>query len=165
MSAPLFAASDPGMSSAATAAVAQRGTPATLNLDDIFGDVMFTPDGDTVFLSDLQAEGAEVLPSGEAEVANVASRIGPDGLPVPVPLAGGISTTQLDQDGKPSLTMGTAPSSGGPANLVPFQQPPQQRHHLQYATPEMLNSLKKRKSSGSKTADRKMSEQQRVERR
>lgn len=155
------------MSSAASAAVAQRGTPATLNLDDIFGDVMFTPDGDTVFLSDLQNEGADVtvLPSGEAQVATVASRIGPDGLPVPVPLAGGIATTQLDQDGKPALTMGAAPASGGTANMVPFQQPPQQRHHLQYATPEMMNAMKKRKSGTSKSGDRKMSEQQKVERR
>ncbi|KAI2501365.1 hypothetical protein MHU86_13101 [Fragilaria crotonensis] len=167
MSAPMFAPTEPGMSSAASAAVAQRGTPATLNLDDIFGDVMFTPDGDTVFLSDLQNEGADVtvLPSGEAQVATVASRIGPDGLPVPVPLAGGIATTQLDQDGKPALTMGAAPASGGTANMVPFQQPPQQRHHLQYATPEMMNAMKKRKSGTSKSGDRKMSEQQKVERR
>ena len=164
MSAPLFAPTEPGMSSAASNAVAQRGTPATLNLDDIFGDVMFTPDGDTVFLSELQGEGADVLASGEAQVATVASRIGPDGLPVAVPLAGGISTTQLDQDGKPALTMGTA-ASGGPTNMVPFQQPPQQRHHLQYATPEMMNAMKKRKAGGSKSADRKMSEQQKVERR
>jgi len=128
---------------------------------------MFTPDGDTVFLSDLQNEGADVtvLPSGEAQVATVASRIGPDGLPVPVPLAGGIATTQLDQDGKPALTMGAAPASGGTANMVPFQQPPQQRHHLQYATPEMMNAMKKRKSGTSKSGDRKMSEQQKVERR
>lgn len=165
MSAPLFATTEPGMSSAASAAVAQRGTPATLNLDDIFGDVMFTPDGDTVFLSELQNEGADVLASGESQVATVASRIGPDGLPVPVALAGGISTTQLDQDGKPALTMGTAQSSGAATNMVPFQQPPQQRHHLQYATPEMMNAMKKRKAGGSKSADRKMSEQQKVERR
>jgi hypothetical protein len=163
MSTPLFAPTEPGLSSAASAAVAQRGTPATLNLDDIFGDVLFTPDGDTVFLSDLQAEGADILPSGEDQVATVASRIGPDGKPIPVPLAGGISTTQLDQEGKPSLTMGAAAGSG-PANLVPFAQAPQQRHHLQYATPEMMNSLKKRKT-GSKSSDRKMSEQQKVERR
>jgi PAS domain S-box-containing protein len=159
----MFAPTEPGLSSATSAAVAQRGTPATLNLDDIFGDVLFTPDGDTVFLSDLQAEGADILPSGEAEVATVASRIGPDGNPIPVPLAGGISTTQLDQEGKPALTMGAAGGSGH-SNLVPYAQAPQQRHHLQYATPEMMNSLKKRKT-GSKTSDRKMSEQQKVERR
>jgi hypothetical protein len=158
----MFAPTEPGLSSAATAAVAQRGTPATLNLDDIFGDVLFTPDGDTVFLSDMQAEGAEVLASGEAEVATVASRIGPDGQPIAVPLAGGIATTQLDQEGKPALTMGEG--AGGPTNLVPFKQPPQQRHHLQYATPEMMNAMKKRKA-GSKSFDRKMSEQQKVERR
>lgn len=163
--APLFAPTEPGLSSAATAAVAQRGTPATLNLDDIFGDVLFTPDGDTVFLSDLQGEDASgVINSGEKEVATVASRLGEDGQATAVPKAGGLVTTQLDQTGKPALVMGS--SEGAPAMAaVPFKTAPQQRHHLQYATPEMMNAMKKRKSGSSKSADRKMSEQQKVERR
>jgi hypothetical protein len=163
--APMFAPTEPGMSNAAFVAVAQRGTPATLNLDDIFGDVLFTPDGDTVFLSDLQGEDASgVMASGEGEnVATVASRMGADGTAVAVPTAGGIQTTNLDQNGKPALVMGAA--GGAASAAVPFKQAPQQRHHLQYATPEMMNAMKKRKAAGSKTADRKMSEQQKVERR
>jgi len=161
----MFAPTEPGMSNAAVAAVAQRGTPATLNLDDIFGDVLFTPDGDTVFLSDLQGEDASgVMASGEGDnVATVASRVGADGNTVAVAKAGGIQTTNLDQNGKPALVMGAA--GGAQAAAVPFKQAPQQRHHLQYATPEMMNAMKKRKAAGSKTADRKMSEQQKVERR
>lgn len=154
------------MSNAATAAVAQRGTPATLNLDDIFGDVLFTPDGDTVFLSDLQGEDAgAVMGSGEGnKVATVASRVGDDGQSVAVANAGGIQTTNLDQNGKLALVMG-GPGGGASSAAVPFKHTPQQRHHLQYATPEMMNAMKKRKAAGSKTADRKMSEQQKVERR
>lgn len=160
----MFAPTEPGLSNATSAAVAQRGTPATLNLDDIFGDVLFTPDGDTVFLSDLQGEdAANVMASGEGDkVATVASRIGADGQTQAVAKAGGIQTTNLDQNGKPALVMGTGDGSSAP---VPFKQAPQQRHHLQYATPEMMNAMKKRKAAGSKTADRKMSEQQKVERR
>eukprot|EP00978_Attheya_sp_CCMP212_P015946 scaffold41397_cov49-Attheya_sp.AAC.1 len=44
------------LSSNSLQAVANKGTPATLNLDDIFGDCFFTPDGDTVFLSDQQQQ-------------------------------------------------------------------------------------------------------------
>uniref|UniRef100_A0A7S1VJW0 LOV domain-containing protein n=1 Tax=Grammatophora oceanica TaxID=210454 RepID=A0A7S1VJW0_9STRA len=156
--------SAPGLSASATAAVAQRGTPATLNLDDIFGDVLFTPEGETVFMSELQGEGgaaAGVLASGEKDgVASVASRMGADGQLMPVAKAGGIQTTQLDQKGKAALAMGAGESTMS----VPFQRPPQQRHHLQYATPEMAAALKKRKAAGSKS-ERKMSEQQKVERR
>ena len=73
------------LSASAAAAVAERGTPATLNLDDIFGDVMFTPDGDTVFLSEEQ----EILPSGEKHVTNMASKVNAGGL-VPVQKGGGL---------------------------------------------------------------------------
>ena len=163
MSAPLFTTSE--LSASASAAVAQRGTPATLNLDDIFGDVLFTPDGETIFLSDQQGDDDDaVMASGEGDqIANHASRVTDDGNVIAVPNAGGIVTTQLDQDGKPSLVMGAADGVHvGPA--VPFQQAPQQRHHLQYATPQMAAAMKKRKGAASKS-ERKMSEQQKVERR
>jgi len=154
------------LSASTAAAVAQRGTPATLNLDDIFGDVLFTPEGDTIFLSDQQQgdDDDAVLASGEGDhVATHASRVTDDGKVIAVPKAGGIVTTQLDQDGKPALVMGSADGVNvGPS--VPFQAPPQQRHHLQYATPHMSAALKKRKGSSSKS-ERKMSEQQKVERR
>ena len=42
----------PGLSVSASAAVQSRGTPATLNLDDIFGDCFFTPEGEAIFLSE-----------------------------------------------------------------------------------------------------------------
>eukprot|EP00546_Thalassionema_frauenfeldii_P007107 CAMPEP_0178926342 /NCGR_PEP_ID=MMETSP0786-20121207/18477_1 /TAXON_ID=186022 /ORGANISM="Thalassionema frauenfeldii, Strain CCMP 1798" /LENGTH=387 /DNA_ID=CAMNT_0020601449 /DNA_START=63 /DNA_END=1226 /DNA_ORIENTATION=- len=161
-SAPVFAPTEPGLSSETIAAVAQRGTPATLNLDDIFGDVLFTPEGDTVFMNEIQGASGEIVNSGEGEkVANVASRVIESGQAVPVPKAGGIQTTQLDQSGKPALVMAAGQA---PIPAAPYKHVPQQRHHLQFATPDVMNAMKKRKG-GSKSADRKMSEQQKVERR
>ena len=58
VNAPLFTSKD--LSATAQAAVAQRGTPATLNLDDIFGDVVFTPDGDTVFKSEMEGKVQQI---------------------------------------------------------------------------------------------------------
>jgi len=129
----------------------QRGTPATLNLDDIFGDVMFTPDGDTVFLSEEQ----EALASGERELTTMASKM-QNGQYVPVSKGGGLYTTALYDNSKPSTTMGTAAYGVPSTNPVPYKKSPQERHHLQYALP------KKSKSRGS---TRGMSEQQKVERR
>jgi len=96
--APTFSAAP--LSSQAQHALSTRGTPATLNLDDIFGDCFFTPEGDTVFLSEQQPQANESVAStltpsaagggstvaagfgeamniqisGETTVANVASR-------------------------------------------------------------------------------------------
>lgn len=168
-SAPLFAPTEPGLSEGATAAVAQRGTPATLNLDDIFGDVLFTPDGETVFMSEVQGEEAgPVVQSGEGDaVATQASRVVGDKL-VPVANAGGIQTTNLLNPEKKALTMGAATAGSNQTSTVPFKRAPQQRHHLQYAAPEMVAAMKKRSRSaagGGKGSERKMSEQQKVERR
>lgn len=52
----------------------------TLNLDEIFGDCFFTPDGETVFLSET-ADPDAILPSGETQPAPVASRPVPSSLP------------------------------------------------------------------------------------
>lgn len=139
------------LSASAAAAVAERGTPATLNLDDIFGDVMFTPDGDTVFLSEEQ----EILPSGEKHVTNMASKVNAGGL-VPVQKGGGLYTTQLHDREKPAVPMGQVTSGMKETSSVPYRKAPQERHHLQYAMP---------KKKSSRSADRKMSEQQKVERR
>jgi hypothetical protein len=138
------------LSSGTAAAVASRGTPATLNLDDIFGDVMFTPDGDTVFLSEEREDG-EMLNSGEAEVSMMARKNG-----VYVQQGGGLNTTNLTDNQKASLVMGSA-GAVEPTAAVPYRKAPQASHHLQYAMP-------KKKPSRS-SADRKMSEQQKVERR
>jgi hypothetical protein len=148
MSAPQFTAHD--LSASAQAAVAQRGTPATLNLDDIFGDVMFTPDGDTVFLSEEEA-----LASGESQVTMMASKAH-GGRFVPVNRGGGLYTTQLAEREKPALVMGSAAPGVMETGSVPYKKAPQERHHLQYALP---------KKKSSRSADRKMSEQQKVERR
>jgi hypothetical protein len=145
----MFSAAD--LSHGAQAAVAQRGNPSTLNLDDIFGDVMFTPDGDTVFLSDEQ----EALASGEKEVSTMASKQEGDKY-IQVKHGGGLYTTQLNQREKPALQMGSTAAGVQPTAAVPYRKAPQERHHVQYAT---------KKKSSSRSSDRKMSEQQKVERR
>lgn len=146
---PLFA------STTTTSTMSAKGTPATMNLDDIFGDVMFTPDGDTVFLSEQQDD--ELLNSGEGDrIATVASKpVG--GKYTAVPKAGGLYTTNLAESSKPALQMGAAGAGVKQTAAVPFKKAPQAQHHLQYAAP------KKKKSS--RSSDRKMSEQQKVERR
>lgn len=152
---PLFGSAHPELSASAQAAVNARGNPVSLNLDDIFGDVVFTPDGDTVFLSE-QTDDGEVLNSGEGDhVASMASRPSSDGIYHPVQRAGGIQTTQLDEHGKPALAMGAMTAGVKSSGDVPFRHNPQAGHQLQYAVP-------KKKSNRS---ERKMSEQQKVERR
>ena len=145
------------LSATTQAAVAQRGTPSTLNLDDIFGDVMFTPDGDTVFLSEEQ----DALASGEQQVTTQASNIvthGEQQQAIPIQRGGGYYTTQLHDSSKPARTMGTmVPGVTKQTTAVPFKEAPQQRHHIQYA------SVTKKKSS--RSSERKMSEQQKNERR
>mmetsp|Transcript_24445 Transcript_24445/g.36214 ORF Transcript_24445/g.36214 Transcript_24445/m.36214 type:complete len:425 (+) Transcript_24445:207-1481(+) len=122
---------------------------------------------------------------------------------VPVPLAGGISTTNLDRPGSHALTMGPASGTATVAAPAAVAQP-QRVHHLQYATPAMIQQsqqqaaamasgganavgvptatprtqasvgAKRGRGGGSlggtaggrgASADRKMSEQQKVERR
>jgi len=153
--APMFTTN---LSATTQAAVAQRGTPSTLNLDDIFGDVMFTPDGDTVFLSEEQ----DALASGEQQVTTQASKIVSHGdqqqQAIPIQRGGGYYTTQLHETSKPARTMGTmVPGVTKTTAAVPYKEAPQQRHHLQYA------SMSKKKSS--RSSERKMSEQQKNERR
>lgn len=154
------------LSATTQAAVAQRGTPSTLNLDDIFGDVMFTPDGDTVFLSEDQ----DALASGEQHVTTQASKIvtttqhnavdqnQQQQHAIPVQNGGGLYTTQLHDASKPARAMGTMVAGMTKTTTpVPYKEAPQQRHHLQYA------SMSKKKSS--RSSERKMSEQQKNERR
>lgn len=205
----------PQLSASTAAAVASRGTPATLNLDDIFGDCFFTPEGDAVFLGDQAGGGAGgaqdgggggggVVASAEAVPTRMASRPAPaaagagtsapapapaagggsssGGTPanyVPVSYGGGIATTGLDNPSQAKSTvMGTAPTpTAGAPKPVPFVQPPQQRHHLQYATPAMLGGARTMPAGGAKRKtstgpasvgarnDRKMSDKQKVERR
>lgn len=155
---PLFSSKD--LSASTQAALAQRGNPSTLNLDDIFGDVVFTPDGETMFKSEIQGG---LTQSGEGvKVAAVASRPTANGGYAPVPQGGGLYTTHLADPTKMASAMGKAGEAQATAP-VPFQQTPQAMHHLQFAAP---NNPKKRKASdAARPGDRKMSEQQKVERR
>jgi hypothetical protein len=120
---------------------------AALNLDDIFGDVVFTPDGDTVFLSEEQEDGG-LLNSGEKEVANMASKPTADGRYAPVSMGGGLYTTALAENGQRSSAMGRA---GDARNMeaVPYKKAPQSRNHLQYAAPK-----KKKKSRSGKDGNK-----------
>jgi hypothetical protein len=153
---PLFA---PGSGQMNNGMSMGRGSAAAvLNLDDIFGDVMFTPDGDTVFLSEQASD--ELLNSGEGnQVATMASKPDENGNFRPTAAAGGLYTTQLHEGDKPALTMGAAAPDVQKTAPVPFKSAPQAGHHLQYAAP------KKKRTAAEKSADRKMSEQQKVERR
>ncbi len=104
---------------------------------------------------------------------------------VPVAQAGGISTTGLDQKGAhvKATTMGPArgPASASvststgtgtgttnasvslsSASTHKFAQPPQQKHHLQFATTSIGMG---RKKGGASARERKMSDQQKSERR
>jgi hypothetical protein len=130
----------------------QRGTPSTLNLDDIFGDCFFTPEGEAIFLSEnpqlqqqvqqqqLQQQQMQqnfnqggILPSGEAVPTQGASRYTNGGF-APVPQAGGITTTGLHQPKAPATVMANLPRGGVThQQQVPFAQAPQRPHHLQYA--------------------------------
>jgi len=128
-------------------------------LDDIFGDVVFTPDGDTAFLSEQTDD--DILPSSEGDkVSNCARRATDDGKYAPVPQGGGLYTTNLYDASKPSLTMGSAAQDVKATDLVPFKEAPQRSNHLAYAAPK-----KKKSSSATRSSDRKMSEQQKSERR
>jgi len=156
---PLFRPAN-DLSTQAQTAIAQRGTPATLNLDDIFGDVMFTPDGETVFLSEQDGSENGVTNSGEGSNVKIVASKKEGGAFIPVNAGGGLATTQLDHRDKPALAMGVAPDATVPTTQsVPFKHTPQARHHLQYA------AAKKKKSGSTRSSDRKMSEQQKVERR
>lgn len=144
---PQFAAAGvPGLSASASAAVQSRGTPSTLNLDDIFGDCFFTPEGEAVFMSEnpqLQQQQQQsqqqapqqydgtLLASGEAAPSQNASRPAAVGY-APVAQAGGIVTTGLHKPKAPVTVMGSLSGNAAPP-AVPFAQAPQRPHHLQYA--------------------------------
>lgn len=83
---------------------------------------------------------------------------------VPVPYAGGIATTGLDSTNAATraTTMGPAVQGKTEQKIMPIAAPPQQRHHLQYA---MVNTTRRKSATGSAARDRKMSDQQKSERR
>lgn len=150
---PLFAPSKGG----ATASSKSNGQQKLMNLDDIFGDVMFTPDGETVFMSEEVAAG-RVSHSGEGKDIKInASVLMEDGQYKTHMAGGGVATTQMLDPSNISSTMGNAATQSVPTSQsVPFQRAPQARNHVQYSAP-------RKKKKGSK--DRKMSDQQKTERR
>jgi hypothetical protein len=131
------------------AAVAKKRN--ALNLDDIFGDVVFTPDGDTIFLSEQAKEEEGILNSGETEFSTMASKATADGKYAPVQQGGGLYTTQLAEGEKLALAMGAAAPGVQQTEAVPFRAPPQLQHHLQYAAPKS-----KKKGDRSSKADPKV---------
>jgi hypothetical protein len=156
----------------------------TLNLDEIFGDCFFTPDGETVFLSET-ADPNALLPSGEKQPAPIASRLVTSSQQqdeaavsnfVPFAQGGGIATTGLQNPDARATVMGQGSSSDGVAQpntsntlktaTVPYMiQPPQQRHHLQFATPAYSLSKRKHMTLSAAARERRMSDQQKTERR
>ena len=147
------AAGVPGLSANASVAVQSRGTPSTLNLDDIFGDCFFTPEGEAIFLSEnpqlqqqvqqqqqlnqqqqdlLQQAQGTLLASGESAPSHNASRPAGGGY-APVPQAGGIVTTGLHKPKAAATVMGNVSVSATAPPAAPFAQAPQRPHHLQYA--------------------------------
>jgi PAS domain S-box-containing protein len=113
---------------------------------------MFTPNGDTVFLSEQSQE--DLLNSGEGDrVATIASKPTEDGHFQPVPKGGGLYTTQLHDARKCSLQMGDAGAAPATAP-VPFHMAPQQQHQLQYAVPKKSSSSKEKASDQQKSERR-----------
>jgi len=113
---------------------------AALNLDDIFSDVMFTPEGDTVFLSE---EKDGMLNSGEGDDVKIFCT--KDGRAVSQ--GGGLDTTNLADPSKEALVMGSAASQQVPAGQsVPWKEAPQKKNQLEYAAPKKKKKGDKKKS-------------------
>jgi len=170
----------PGVSTATAQALAAGRAGSSLNLDEIFGDCFFTPEGETVFLSD-QPQGSQdlastgVLRSTEEHPQPSAYRY-VQGNYIPATAAGGIATTNLTHPGKPAVVMGAAAPGALPQSQVPSNAPVRgipQRHHMGYAIPAPISGMEesagtvktKRRVGGGRPSERKMSEQQKVERR
>lgn len=132
-----------------------NSVPAYLN--DLFGDCFFTPDGDTVFLSE-ENDKNNIVASSETTPATIASRVLEDGTSVPANFAGGIAATNLDKPGMQATVMGPAATTPQPTVPAPFIQPPQKENHIGFATLPTTTRTKSRRT-------RKMSEQQQNERR
>lgn len=147
---PLFTAK----SGAYPAKTARRGGGSVLNLDDIFGDVVFTPEGDTVFLSEQQTEEDALLNSGEGgQIATMASKPTNDGQYRAVEQGGGLYTTHLADSGVISSAMGKV-KDGKRTASVPYKKAPQARNHLEYAAPKKKKRSKDKKLSESEKADK-----------
>lgn len=168
----------PPLSAAAQAALEAR---PQINLDDIFGDCFFTPEGETVFLNDTSdAIRGSALPSSETNATVVASKIDVNkGSMNPVPVnAPPLGVTQtgstLRGEGFTPAPNPTATTTAR-ANLIGSNATIQQAHHMKFIS-RVSDADKKRKigggpvnvnvgNMGGRPGNQKMSEQQRSERR
>jgi PAS domain S-box-containing protein len=114
-----------------------------LNIDDVFGEIAFTPDGELEVKDELEIKSGE----GRA-VKTMASKVTNDGEFCAVAAGGGLYTTQLHQGDKPSLAMGAADGAAPSTSSVPYRKAPQADHQLEYAAP------KKDKKKSSKDKDK-----------
>lgn len=158
----------PPLSAAAQAALESR---PQINLDDIFGDCFFTPEGETVFLNDTSESERNTVPSVEQQPTSIASKLDPSkGNFVPVPVNApplGNTTTGSTLKG-----IGFTPSGGSVSQQPPRIPAAQPMHHMNFVS--RVDDKKRTISSGVITSlggssgrmnERKMSEQQKVERR
>jgi hypothetical protein len=153
----------PGLSAATAQALQAGKANVNFNLDEIFGDCFFTPDGETVFLN--ADDRVSFVPSNESNPTAVASRIDPSTNSfIPIPYAGGITTTHLDQPGAKASVMGPAVDQQDHSKrLAKTPVVPAPSHHIGFVTTSnLLDSKKKRRQ---RPGERKMSDQQKVERR
>lgn len=160
----------PPLSAAAQAALESR---PQINLDDIFGDCFFTPEGETVFLNDTsESERNAVLPSAEQQPTSIASKLDPSkGNFVPVPVNApplGQTTTGSTLKGVGFTPGGTSVSQQPPRIPAAQQQP---MHHMNFISrvdnkkSTSSSAMTSLSGSAGRMNERKMSEQQKVERR
>lgn len=153
----------PGLSAATAQALQAGKANVNFNLDEIFGDCFFTPDGETVFLN--ADDQVNFVPSSESNPASVASRLDPStNAFIPIPFAGGIATTHLDQPGAKALVMGPVKDQQQHSKMITKTAvAPAPSHHMGFATTASLLDTKKKRRQ--RPGERKMSDQQKVERR
>jgi len=174
----------PPLSSIAQLALEAR---PQINLDDIFGDCFFTPEGETVFLNETSETVREsALPSSEPSTCTttIASKVDPvKGSLVPVPVnAPPLGVTQtgstLRGEGFTSPSNSSATTTARANMIATKSQPQQQMHHMNFIS-RVSDSDKKRKMvgggglvnvnvgniGGARPGNQKMSDQQRSERR
>jgi len=169
-----------------TAQLALEARPQ-INLDDIFGDCFFTPEGETVFLNETSETVRDsALPSSEPSTCTttIASKVDPvKGSLVPVPVnAPPLGVTQtgstLRGEGFTSPSNSSATTTARANMIATKSQPQQQMHHMNFIS-RVSDSDKKRKMvgggglvnvnvgniGGARPGNQKMSDQQRSERR
>ena len=168
----------PPLSAAAQAALESR---PQINLDDIFGDCFFTPDGEAVFLNDSsESVRSTALPSSETTQSVVASKPTQSqngemaAVSVNAPPLGKTQTgSTLRGEGFIAANDPQA-TTNVRAKIMSSAPPAQQMHHMKFISrvPAPVDDKKRKMGVGvsnvnpmGRSNERKMSEQQKVERR